>query len=489
MEEEQGFTNCTRLSTTQDIQTGTKLGGCNMESHSTQESRDAATDTAMEALCALVDAKLSLYSGATGIVYFVSFFEDGDATKALLCNKHYVGKSAKSWESRLKARWSGCPAINAAGKKYGWENCVVDILWGGAVEMLNEMEIFYIADKRTLSPDGYNLTGGGDGGALSEVSIAKMLEKRLRKRKRQGGHLGVGRRKQGQRWEAQLQVGGGKKRSLGRFDSEECAARVWDKEARDARGADTPANFPDDPATLAALLAAETKKETSSRFEGVSWNKLEQRWKPSIKVGGKQRHLGTFASEECAARVWDKAARAARGPDAPANFADDPAALEALLAAEPEKAKSSRFVGVNWCKTKQRWKAQLRIDGKRRSLGNFTSEESAARVWDKAARELRGPDTPANFADDPLALAAALKAEPKKKTSSRFVGVNWEKRRQRWKAQIRAGGKHRHLGYFVLEEVAARAYKRASELRGDTAIPNKRQPQSTAQGREPARVM
>lgn len=43
-------------------------------------------------------------------------------------------------------------------------------------------------------------------------------------------------------------------------------------------------------------------------------------------------------------------------------------------------------------------------------------------------------------------------------TSSKFKGVTWDKDIQKWRSQIRRNGSLRHLGSFVTEEEAARAY-------------------------------
>jgi hypothetical protein len=42
--------------------------------------------------------------------------------------------------------------------------------------------------------------------------------------------------------------------------------------------------------------------------------------------------------------------------------------------------------------------------------------------------------------------------------SSRFKGVHWFKRDQKWRACIKVGRRGRHIGYFASEEDAARAY-------------------------------
>lgn len=50
------------------------------------------------------------------------------------------------------------------------------------------------------------------------------------------------------------------------------------------------------------------KTNTSSRFRGVSWHRRDGVWRAYIKVGQKGYSLGTFRTEEDAAKEYDKAA-------------------------------------------------------------------------------------------------------------------------------------------------------------------------------------
>jgi hypothetical protein len=59
----------------------------------------------------------------------------------------------------------------------------------------------------------------------------------------------------------------------------------------------------------------------SSRFKGVSWHKRSRKW--VAQMGGEQHYLGSFASEEDAARAYDCAARQAYGEFAYLNFPDE----------------------------------------------------------------------------------------------------------------------------------------------------------------------
>lgn len=127
--------------------------------------------------------------------------------------------------------------------------------------------------------------------------------------------------------------------------------------------------------------------------------------------------------------------------------------------ARPRKNKISRYKGVAW--SEQRWHARIQIDRRQIGLGYFTTQRAAAFAYNEAATKLFGEFAWLNeIVDDP-------DDQPIPETDckpSRFRGVCWDKRRQKWMARLQVQNKTINVGRFVSDVKAAKAYDAAARI-------------------------
>ena len=97
-----------------------------------------------------------------------------------ISNKCYVGKT----ERTIKERWQEhCRHINTypnlplykAMLKYGVENFSIEVLEECNSNNIDDREIYWINYYNTYNGDGYNCTGGGEGG-IKPIPESEILE-------------------------------------------------------------------------------------------------------------------------------------------------------------------------------------------------------------------------------------------------------------------------------------------------------------------------
>ena len=113
----------------------------------------------------------------------------------------------------------------------------------------------------------------------------------------------------------------------------------------------------------------------SSKYRGVTWNKGDSKWLAKISVKGKTRYLGIFDDEVDAAKAFDEEARRVRGARASVNFPKTEAEMK-------RAGYSSKYRGVSWHKGHNKWRAEVRMDGKKVYLGHYDDEFQAALAYD-----------------------------------------------------------------------------------------------------------
>ena len=99
----------------------------------------------------------------------------------IITDKSYIGKTIGNIRQRvmyhLNGNTPGCAALHSAIKKYKKENFTWQVLHEDVIpELLSMFEMEAIKTHNTVSPNGYNLTAGGETGFQSEETIRKRTE-------------------------------------------------------------------------------------------------------------------------------------------------------------------------------------------------------------------------------------------------------------------------------------------------------------------------
>lgn len=100
----------------------------------------------------------------------------------LVTGKSYIGKTQRTVEERWKehCKQSGCRRLSRSIKVHGKENFKVEEIYVAFdIQSLNDMEIHFISTINTISPNGYNLTIGGEGAVFCDES-RKLLSDKLK---------------------------------------------------------------------------------------------------------------------------------------------------------------------------------------------------------------------------------------------------------------------------------------------------------------------
>lgn len=106
----------------------------------------------------------------------------------IITGKCYIGETKKEnpllrWNEHKRKieKGIGCPALQDAVRKYGIDNFRFDVLIICFDEDRYKFEIEYIQKYNSISPNGYNLTKGGEGGGFhgkkhTKETIEKIVE-------------------------------------------------------------------------------------------------------------------------------------------------------------------------------------------------------------------------------------------------------------------------------------------------------------------------
>jgi hypothetical protein len=108
---------------------------------------------------------------------------------------------------------------------------------------------------------------------------------------------------------------------------------------------------------------------------------------------------------------------------------------------------SSKYIGVDWCKSAKKWRARILINNESKCLGLFANEFEAYQSYIEALKEFKS-----------TGLVDKTISKNKPITTSRFIGVSWDNRDKKWISKMQVNGKRKTLGYYDDELEAAKAY-------------------------------
>jgi len=259
-----------------------------------------------------------------------------------------------------------------------------------------------------------------------------------------------------------------KKVSNGCYNDAKTAARASDTLARKLMKngkQKLQLNFPDDHTEVYP-----EKKDIASKFIGVSYKKEyskwgAQRWNTNEK---KNAYNGYYVDEETAAHASDTLARKLMEngeQKLKLNFPDNHTEVY------PEKKNiTSKYFGVFYIKNKSKWGAQRwsTVEKKNAYNGYYDNEETAAHASDTLARNLMKigeQNHKLNFPDDHNDVypeqfeRSSCEYRFEKRFSSKFIGVNYNKRESKWYARrwSKSENKTVYNGIYDDEETAAHA--------------------------------
>ena len=227
-----------------------------------------------------------------------------------------------------------------------------------------------------------------------------------------------------------------------------------------------------------------TRQQSTNRtgnYKGVSLCKEKEKWKAELKFGYKNYFLGYFDTELEGAKTYNDYALYLNNQYKTSYILNEIQDYQAIPRDIPNESKqnildlkTSLYSGVSYDSYRNYYVVSIKYKGKTYALGNNKNEIECAKLYNQQAlyfnqeyntnyllNEISDP----NYTIVPKNIYEEIQENKITKKSSKYYGVTFVKSINKWKALLVYNKKQLHLGFFVNELDAAKAYNnKATEL-------------------------
>jgi hypothetical protein len=200
-------------------------------------------------------------------------------------------------------------------------------------------------------------------------------------------------------------------------------------------------------------------KISKSGFFGVRKNTTGNKYAASIKIDGKNIHLGSYDTAKQAAKAYEKEAIKLRKPFSKLNYPKKAPAGYTPIQKALLSTNTTGYRGVS--KKGKNFEAKIKIGGKTTNLGTYDTAKEAAIAYDRSVLKANRSTSLLNFPDMVHNLDVEPKRKKYKRSSTGYRGVRTD-RSGKYEARLYNKGKQKSIGTFDTAIQAAFAYDQAA---------------------------